>query len=143
MVFVKLLTLHSLVGRRVTNMKDLKISYLLDIYGAMLTKTQYEMVDLYYNDDLSLGEIAGHFNITRQGVRDSIKRGETLLLEYEQKLRFSDKVTKLKLDIDEITDRVKKIESICSSNFYSKAVLEEVDIILRTVENISIDKDDV
>lgn len=54
--------------------KDLSISYLLDFYGQMLTDKQREVTEFYYNDDLSLAEIADHCHITRQGVRDSIKR---------------------------------------------------------------------
>ena len=61
--------------------KDLHVSVLLDYYGAMLTEKQREVVDLYYNEDLSLAEIAEIAGITRQGVRDSIKRGEMTLRE--------------------------------------------------------------
>ena len=56
--------------------KDLRISFLLDFYGDMLTETQREVVDAYYNEDLSLAEIAQDREITRQGVRDAIKRAE-------------------------------------------------------------------
>lgn len=48
--------------------KDLSISYLLDFYGQMLTDKQREVTEFYYNDDLSLAEIADHCHITRQGV---------------------------------------------------------------------------
>ena len=48
--------------------KDLRISFLLDFYGDMLTETQREVVDAYYNEDLSLAEIAQDREITRQGV---------------------------------------------------------------------------
>ena len=61
--------------------KDLKISFLLDFYGEMLTQKQREVIEYYYNDDLSLAEIADNEGITRQGVRDSIKRAEAQLLE--------------------------------------------------------------
>ena len=60
--------------------------YVFDFYGETLTEKQRELFDLYYNEDLSLSEIAEHAGITRQGVRDSIKRGEAQLLEMEQKL---------------------------------------------------------
>ena len=66
--------------------KDLSISYLLDFSGQMLTDKQREVTEFYYNDDLSLAEIADHCHITRQGVRDSIKRAEAQLREYEEKL---------------------------------------------------------
>lgn len=66
--------------------KNLDISILLDHYGEMLTEKQREVIDLYYNQDLSLAEIAEQEGISRQGVRDNIKRAEAQLLEMEQKL---------------------------------------------------------
>ena len=66
--------------------KDLKISYLLDFYGDMLTEKQQEVIDAYYNEDLSLAEIAEDWGITRQGVRDAIKRAEQQLTEMEERL---------------------------------------------------------
>ena len=52
---------------------------LLQIYGAMLTEKQYGLLDDYYNNDLSLSEIAENYDITRQAVRDIIKKGENKL----------------------------------------------------------------
>ena len=69
--------------------KNLEISYLLDYYGDVLTQKQRDVMEQYYNDDFSLAEIAANFGITRQGVRDSIKRGESILLELEQKVGFA------------------------------------------------------
>ena len=66
--------------------KNMEISLLLDFYGDMLTEKQRDMVDYYYNEDLSLSEIAENEGITRQGVRDSIKRAEMQLLEMEDRL---------------------------------------------------------
>ncbi|MFR1784585.1 MAG: sigma factor-like helix-turn-helix DNA-binding protein [Ruthenibacterium lactatiformans] len=54
--------------------KNLEISYLLDFYGDVLTEKQRDVMEQYYNDDLSLSEIADNFGITRQGVA-TIKRG--------------------------------------------------------------------
>lgn len=89
--------------------KDLSIGLLLDFYGQLLTKKQQDMLDLYYNEDLSLGEIAEHSDITRQGVRDSIKRGENRLNEYEQTLglvqRFAD-VSEQSAEISEILQTI-------------------------------------
>lgn len=71
-----------------------EISLLLDFYGQMVTQRQFEILDLHYNNDYSLGEIAEHLNISRQGVYDNIKRGKASLLGLEQKLglvrRFSE-----------------------------------------------------
>ncbi|MCH5303350.1 MAG: YlxM family DNA-binding protein [Ruminococcus sp.] len=66
--------------------KNIEISLLFDFYGQLLKEQQQQTVTLYYNDDLSLSEIATQLNITRQGVRDSIKRAENLLYSYEEKL---------------------------------------------------------
>lgn len=66
--------------------KDLKYATLLDIYGDALTEKQRDVMDLYYNEDLSLSEIAANEEISRQGVRDSIKRGEETLVELDEKI---------------------------------------------------------
>ena len=55
---------------------NVEITILLDFYGDMLTAKQRDFINLYYNDDLSLAEIAENEGITRQGVRDAIKRAE-------------------------------------------------------------------
>ena len=88
--------------------KNLEIALLFDFYGEMLTDKQRDVVELYYNDDLSLSEIAENEGITRQGVRDSIKRAETQLTEMEERLglvrRFGEMREKLG-DIQEINER--------------------------------------
>jgi len=66
--------------------KNLDMAYLIDIYGSMLTDKQKDALELYYFEDLSLSEIAENMQISRQGVRDSIKRGEETLLELENSL---------------------------------------------------------
>ena len=90
--------------------KNLEISLLLDFYGDMLTEKQRDVVELYYNEDLSLAEIATHSGITRQGVRDSIKRAESQLLDYEDRLRLAGRFRKIQAYLDEITDLAKDIE---------------------------------
>ena len=82
--------------------KNLEISLLLDFYGDMLTDKQRDMVDYYYNDDLSLSEIAENEGITRQGVRDSIKRAEAQMLEMEERLGLARRFRKINGDIQEI-----------------------------------------
>lgn len=77
-------------------MKNLEISLLFDTYAEYLSDKQREVFDFYYNEDFSLSEIAEHTGITRQGVRDWIKRTEQQLLELEEKLHFYSKVTGLK-----------------------------------------------
>lgn len=76
--------------------KDLHISALLDVYGQFLNEKQRELCEYYYNEDLSLAEIAENVNITRQGVRDGIKRAEATLLDLEEKCRYSERFLRLK-----------------------------------------------
>lgn len=71
--------------------KNFRICILLDYYRVMLTEKQAEMIDLYYNQDLSLAEISELTDVTRQGVRDHIKRGEESLLHLEERLHLAEK----------------------------------------------------
>ena len=72
--------------------KNVKISVLCQLYGKLLTEKQYIFLDNYYNNDLSLSEIAENEGITRQAVRDIIKKGENKLFEVEEKLGFMKKM---------------------------------------------------
>jgi hypothetical protein len=84
--------------------KNYEMVMLLDFYGEMLTEKQRNFLEYYYNDDLSLSEIAENEGITRQGVRDAIKRAEGQMLEMEAHLgiakRFSEMNESLKTIID-------------------------------------------
>ena len=76
--------------------KNLYISALLDVYGAVLNDKQRELCEYYYYEDLSLAEIAENVGITRQGVRDLIKRAEQTLTSLEEKCRYCERFLKLK-----------------------------------------------
>lgn len=67
-------------------MKDLRFVLLLDCYGSLLTERQYALLDGYYNEDLSLAELAEPLSISRQAVHDSIRRGEKQLEAYEEQM---------------------------------------------------------
>ena len=82
--------------------KNLEISFLLDFYGSMLTEKQRIMIEYYYNDDLSLAEIADNEGITRQGVRDSIKRAEGQLLELEERLGLAKRFQQVQTGLEQI-----------------------------------------
>ncbi len=88
--------------------KNLELSYLLDFYGNALTEKQREMMEQYYNDDLSLSEIGENFGITRQGVRDSIKHGESSLLELEEKVGFAARYRQLQEKLDRMEQIIRK-----------------------------------
>ena len=64
------------------------MNQLFELYGQLLTQKQAEMLALYYEEDYSLSEIADHYEISRQGVRDNIKRGESSLETYEAQLKL-------------------------------------------------------
>lgn len=88
--------------------KNVENSLLLDFYGELLTDKVRYATEMYYNDDLSLSEIADDMGITRQGVRDLIKRAEANLQSFEEKLglhkRFVETQTglgKLKKSLEE------------------------------------------
>ena len=66
--------------------KNLEIGYLLDFYGDVLSERKRTVLDYYYNDDLSLAEIAEEIGISRQGVRELIKKAGEELTFYEEKL---------------------------------------------------------
>lgn len=68
--------------------KVARMNLLYDFYGQLLTDRQRRFVELYYAHDLSLGEIAGQFGVSRQAVYDTLKRSEQSLVDYEQKLRL-------------------------------------------------------
>ena len=104
--------------------KNLAIADLLDLYGDMLTDKQRDVMELYYDQDLSLAEIAEHEKITRQGVRDSIKRGEAYLLEMEEKLHFAEKFRRLVEVTEEITARCIEIQRINRGFTYSQSIDE-------------------
>ncbi len=90
--------------------KNVEISMLCQIYGKLLTKKQYEFLNDYYNNDFSLSEIAENNNITRQAVRDIIKKGEKKLFEYEEKLLFMKKTLNQERKIQEVLSELTKIQ---------------------------------
>lgn len=82
--------------------KNIEVSLLLDFYGELLKPGVRQTIDLYYNDDLSLSEVAQQCGITRQGVRDSVKRGEARLYEFESKLGLMQRFRQVESGLDEI-----------------------------------------
>lgn len=105
--------------------KHIEISILLEIYGELLTKKQYEVLNHYYNEDLSLSEIAENSNISRQGVRDIIKKGESKLFEYEEKLSIMKKTQQNEKTIESILSRLSKLQENLSDKKIEK-ILNEV-----------------
>ena len=105
--------------------KKVEISMLWQIYGNLLTEKQYKVIDYYYNQDLSLSEIAENENITRQAVRDIINKGEKKLFEYEEKLLFMKKTINQEKQIQNILLNLNKIQKDSSDKKVTN-ILEEV-----------------
>jgi len=105
--------------------KNVEISILLDVYGKILTKKQYDLLNDYYNNDLSLSEIAENENITRQAVRDNLKKGENKLFEYEEKLNIMKNSIIQEEKIAIILSEIKKIKDKATDKEVAK-VLEDV-----------------
>ena len=108
--------------------KNLEIGYLLDFYGDILPERRRDILDLYYNDDLSLSEIAEQMGITRQAVRDSIKKTEQELFFYEEKLGLRRRFT-------EAENRVGAAIALCKAagDALPPALAEELEAIRRAV----------
>lgn len=104
---------------------SIKISILLDIYGKLLTDKQFDMLNDYYNNDLSLAEIAENENITRQAVRDNLKKGEKKLFYYEEKLEIMKKNEKQEEQIASILSEINNLTE-SSSDREIAVVLEDV-----------------
>lgn len=84
--------------------KNLKQGYLLDFYGDILTDRKKEVLDMYYNEDFSLAEIAEQIGISRQGVRDIIKKAEEELNFFEEKLGLAENASLLRTHSEKLLD---------------------------------------
>ena len=109
--------------------KNLQISFLLDFYGEMLTEKQREMIEYYYNDDLSLAEIADNEGITRQGVRDSIKRAEAQLLEMEERLGLARRFREMQAGLEQNQKAAREIIACNESFAYSRDIYQRAVLI--------------
>ena len=92
------------------------VAFLLSFYGPLLTEKQYTALDRHYNNDLSLGEIAGLQNSSRQAVSDAINKGISALEEYEEKLGCLKKYR----EMNRIIAELKEISFLCSNETSSR-----------------------
>ena len=102
--------------------KNLDVINLFDIYGEMLTQKQQDFICYYYNDDLSLAEIAENEGITRQGVRDAIKRAEAQLFSFEEHLGLYSRNEALKTGLEEISELIKLIDEVNRKTILSREI---------------------
>lgn len=98
-------------------LKNVEIGLLNDYYGGLLTQYQTETLRSYYDDDLSLAEIAEEQGVSRQAVMDVIKRAELKLKEYESKLGLVAKINRIQTEIESLivsvdTETAQKLQTI-------------------------------
>lgn len=106
--------------------KNLDVVLLADYYGEMLTENQRKFIEYYYSDDLSLSEIAQNEGITRQGVRDAVKRAESQLYDMEKKLGFAERSRKVNEALGSILESVEEINSYNMNISLSREVNDAV-----------------
>ncbi len=117
---------------------SLEISYLLDFYGDVLTEKQRDVMEQYYNDDLSLSEIADNFGITRQGVRDAIKRGEHTILELEEKVGFARRYRLMRESVESLEQLTNDINFYNNNNYaMSEDIRRSAEAILRIIHRMN------
>ena len=97
-----------------------RMTMLFDFYGDVLTDRQKEFYDLYYNEDLSLGEIAENYGITRQGVRDIIVRAERTLEDIEEKTGLIQRHHRTRASARNLLDLCEKVELLNKTKLESK-----------------------
>ena len=102
--------------------ENLDVTMLFDIYGGLLTEKQQNFITYYYDDDLSLAEIAENEGITRQGVRDAIKRAEAQLVTFEAHLHLRDRYQKEEAAFEEIRSLADVIREINKNTILSREI---------------------
>lgn len=113
--------------------KILHITLLYDFYGELLTKKQQEVLNMYYLDDLSLSEIASELDISRQAVRDQLKRTEGILNEYEEKLKLVEKFEEHKRSVSQIAQIIGEIEKEKGLTAEIRGKLDEIKEITKNI----------
>lgn len=89
-----------------------RMTMLFDFYGEVLTPRQKEFFDLYYNEDLSLAEIAENYGISRQGVRGVIVRAEAIMTDLEDKTGLMKRFMLMQQQVQAILDAAEKIQTV-------------------------------
>lgn len=107
-----------------------RMTMLYDFYGELLTDRQKEFFDFYYNDDLSLSEIAENAGISRQGVRDVIVRAEGIMQEVEDKTGLIRRFEQMRGHLDAITAAAAEIKTVNYRQYEDSRLTELADKIL-------------
>lgn len=104
-----------------------EISLLMDFYGSLLTEKQYSVMELYYNEDLSLAEIAELNNTSRQAIHDLIKRCYKQFLTYESKLMLLKKSLEKRKKLEDLLKKIDSKYSLDKEDYENyKNILEEL-----------------
>ena len=113
-----------------------RMTMLFDFYGEILTERQKEFFDLYYNEDLSLGEIAENYGISRQGVRDVIVRAEAAMQEIEDKTGLIRRFMQMQPKIAAIEEAAQQIKTINYRQYENPQLDKLVSDILENAEGL-------
>ena len=112
-----------------------RMTMLFDFYGELLTERQKEFFDLYYNEDLSLTEIAEHAEISRQGVRDAIMRAETILRDTEDKVGLVRKYSGYEDKLHKIREEASYIARV-NSDLRNYEIAKRVEAITKMIDEL-------
>ncbi len=116
--------------------KNLDIVLLADYYGEMLTENQRKFIEYYYSDDLSLSEIAQNEGITRQGVRDAVKRAEAQLYDMEAKLGFAERSSRINQVLSVIKENTQAINDYNMTVSLSREINDAVVNIKSAIDSL-------
>ena len=108
-----------------------RMAMLFDFYGDLLTDRQKEFYDLYYNEDLSLAEIAENYGISRQGVRDVIVRAEAAMTEVEDKTHIIRRFHQMQGQIAAIDQAADRLLQMVNERSYQDESLDEIGRIIK------------
>lgn len=117
--------------------KNMKIAYLFDFYGDALDDHIGKVMRAYYDEDLSLAEIAAEEGISRQGVRHLIKKGEDKLYFYEEKLGLAKRESELSLCCESLCEIAQKLKSFPEFKKDAEKISEITRIILKGNQDVS------
>ena len=121
--------------RKVMKSDTFHMSMLFDFYGDLLTDKQKELFDLYYNEDLSLTEIAEHAEISRQGVRDAIIRAESILRDTEDKVGLVRKYSGYEDKLHKIREEVSYIARV-NSDLRNYEIAKRTEAITKMIDEL-------
>ena len=108
--------------------KNLELGYLLDFYGELLSERKRTVMDMYYNEDFSLAEIAAEIGISRQGARDIIKKSEDELIFFEEKLGLAKK-------LQGVSNKAAELKTLANELSLDEGFKQKLDELINAVES--------